>query len=93
MEDSETTDTVNELKKKITLHTAQKEWAMKTQAIASKAFGISAMWDDRAWGEKDTGNILLSAEKGKMLRIGQEDNWCNTLPMWVSRGRRLLKIL
>ena len=72
MEDSETTDTVNELKKKITLHTAQKEWAMKTQAIASKAFGISAMWDDRAWGEKDTGNILLSAEKGKMFRIGQE---------------------
>lgn len=72
MEDSGTTDTLNDLKKKITLHTAQKEWAMKTQAIASKAFGISAMWDDRAWGKNDTGNILLSAEKGKMFRIGQE---------------------
>lgn len=69
---SQENDTLNDLKKKITLHTAQKEWAMKTQAIASKAFGISAMWDDRAWGKNDTGNILLSAEKGKMFRIGQE---------------------
>ena len=69
------------LKKKITIsHWYDRKIALRLMGVAAGGVGLTGIADDRSWSEKDTGNILLSAEAGKMYRFGADGSFKAYMP-------------
>lgn len=69
------------LKEKITIsHWYDHKHALRLMGVASGGMGLTGIVDDRSWSKKDTGNILLSAEKGKMYRFGADGSFKAYMP-------------
>lgn len=69
------------LKEKITIsHWYDHKNALRLMGVAAGGMGLTGIMDDRSWSKKDTGNILLSAEKGKMYRFGADGSFKAYMP-------------
>ena len=69
------------LKKKITIsHWYDHKIALRVMGVAAGGVGLTGIADDRSWSKKDTGNILLSAEAGKMYRFGADGSFRAYMP-------------
>lgn len=69
------------LKEKITIsHWYDHKIALRVMGVVAGGVGLTGIADDRSWSEKDTGNILLSAEKGKMYRFGADGSFKAYMP-------------
>lgn len=69
------------LKEKITIsHWYDHKIALRIMGVLSGGVGLTGIADDRSWSEKDTGNILLSAEAGKMYRFGADGSFKAYMP-------------
>ena len=69
------------LKEQITIsHWYDHKIALRVMGVLAGGVGLTGIADDRSWSEKDTGNILLSAEKGKMYRFGADGSFKAYMP-------------
>lgn len=69
------------LKEKITItHAYDHKHALRLMGVAAGGMGLTGIMDDRSWSKKDTGNILLSAEAGKMYRFGADGSFKAYMP-------------
>lgn len=69
------------LKKMITIsHLYDHKHALRLMGVAAGGMGLTGIMDDRSWSKKDTGNILLSAEAGKMYRFGADGSFKAYMP-------------
>lgn len=69
------------LKDKITIsHWYDHKIALRVMGVAAGGVGLTGIADDRSWSKKDTGNILLSAEAGKMYRFGTDGSFKAYMP-------------
>lgn len=69
------------LKEQITIsHWYDHKIALRAMGVAAGGVGLTGIADDRSWSEKDTGNILLSTEKGKMYRFGTDGSFKAYMP-------------
>lgn len=69
------------LKEKITIsHWYDHKIALRVMGVAAGGVGLTGIADDRSWSKKDTGNILLSAEAGKMYRFGADGSFKAYIP-------------
>ena len=69
------------LKEKITIsHLYDHKHALRLMGVAAGGMGLTGIMDDRSWSKKDTGNILLSAEAGKMYRFGADGSFKAYMP-------------
>ena len=69
------------LKENITIaHGYDDKNALRLMGVVAGGMGLTGIMDDRSWSKKDTGNILLSAEKGKMYRFGADGSFKAYMP-------------
>ena len=69
------------LKENITIaHGYDDKNALRLMGVVAGGMGLTGIVDDRSWSKKDTGNILLSAEKGKMYRFGADGSFKTYMP-------------
>ncbi|MBR6699339.1 MAG: Ig-like domain-containing protein [Bacteroidaceae bacterium] len=69
------------LKENITItHNYDHKHALRLMGVAAGGMGLTGIMDDRSWSKKDTGNILLSAEAGKMYRFGADGSFKAYMP-------------
>lgn len=69
------------LKEQITTsHWYDDKIALRVMGVLAGGVGLTGIADDRSWSKKDTGNILLSTEKGKMYRFGADGSFKAYMP-------------
>lgn len=69
------------LKENITIaHGYDDKNALRLMGVVAGGMGLTGIMDDRSWSKKDTGNILLSAEAGKMYRFGADGSFKAYMP-------------